>query len=242
MIKLDYLIAGTGRSGTVYMARLLTSLGINCGHEAIFNHEGLSNAIKIILEKKPLVTSHCSRHDILNKEQPINKWLDDSKIRAESSYLAVPYLESALFKKTKIIHSVRHPLKVISSHIKDIDFFNFENEKFKVWINFILKFLPEIKDIDNNIERACYYYINWNKMIEKHAHFRHKVEDECSDELLNFLNVERTENIFTNTKINSWNKREEDLSIDQIPNGSIKKELIELARKYEYKLDIIRYV
>ena len=33
---IEYLIIGTGRSGTGFMAHLLTNFGIRCGHESIF--------------------------------------------------------------------------------------------------------------------------------------------------------------------------------------------------------------
>ena len=35
-----FVVTGTGRSGTVYMSRLLTSVGIACSHEAVFHPEG----------------------------------------------------------------------------------------------------------------------------------------------------------------------------------------------------------
>ena len=43
-MKLKYLVTGTGRSGTVYMARLLTSLGIPCSHEMIFDYRGFGDS------------------------------------------------------------------------------------------------------------------------------------------------------------------------------------------------------
>ena len=123
-----------------------------------------------------------------------------------------------------------------------ISFFDFTNVKFKPWTDFIIKYLPELNEIDNEIERACYYYVNWNKMIEKYAHIRHKVENQCSDDLLHFLNVDRPENVFDNTKINSWNKRNSDITFGDIPNGSIKKDLIEIAKKYEYRITPIKMI
>ena len=47
-MNLKYIIASTGRSGTVYMARLLTSVGVPCGHESIFTWQGIEKAKKIL--------------------------------------------------------------------------------------------------------------------------------------------------------------------------------------------------
>ena len=41
-------------------------------------------------------------------------------------------------------------------------------------------------------------------------------------------------NIFDNNKINAWNKRKKDLTLDDIPNGSIKNEFIKKIEQYGY--------
>jgi hypothetical protein len=66
-----YLVVGTGRCGTVYMAKLLSSVGVPCGHEATVTPqkadpgEGISH----------LGFSLCSTFDHLAKK-PIMKWVD----------------------------------------------------------------------------------------------------------------------------------------------------------------------
>ena len=236
-LKLNYLVTGTGRCGTVYMARLLTSLDINCTHEAMFNYNGIEFAKSVLHNNEQLRISHCSSYDIL-REKNISPWIDtNGEIHAESSYMAAPFLDNEILKSTKIIHVVRNPLKVISSHVKDINFFE-PHIKHNIWLNFVLNHMPEIKYIKNSIEKACYYYINWNDMIEckikSHENLRHKVEDECSQTLLDFLNVSNSSNAFKNSTINSWKKRENDLTLDEIPDGTIKKEFIEKINQYNY--------
>jgi hypothetical protein len=237
-LKLNYLVTGTGRCGTVYMARLLTSLGINCGHEAIFNYQGLDFAKEAFQFHRKIETSHCSSCDILH-EQPIDSWIDmDGKIHAESSYMAAPFLNDDILKSTKIIHVVRHPLKVISSFTKDFGFFDYDREDDDPWVNFVLTHMPELKEINDKNERACYYYTKWNEMIEcnisSHDNMRHKVEDGHSRPLLEFIGVKDDSNAFVNLTINSWKKRTEDLTLDEIPDGSIKKEFIAIGERYEY--------
>lgn len=38
---LKYVVTGAGRSGTGYMSKLLTSVGIPCGHEQVFGLDGM---------------------------------------------------------------------------------------------------------------------------------------------------------------------------------------------------------
>jgi hypothetical protein len=232
MIQLKYLIVGTGRCGTVYTAKLLTSLGINCSHEAIFNYRGLDFAKKVLNQEEPLVTSHCSMHEILNNCEPLDPWLDESKVEAESSYMATPFLDNPILENTKIIHLVRNPLKVISSFVEDIHFFRGDGTNLNVYRNFIGEFLPEIWSIENEIERACYYYIHWNKMIENSK----KEKIFCKLENLNplFEIFGKPTSQLKNSTKNSWKNRQFDLSLSSIPEGSIKKEFIEIMNKYKY--------
>lgn len=229
-MKLKYLVCGTGRCGTVYMARIFTSLGIPCGHESIFNHEGLKNALCIINNKKLPKLSKCSQHDIL-ADKPIKKWINEKAIIAESSYMAAPFLDNKEIKDVPLIHIVRHPLKVITSWIQTKTLENNVNP----WGKFIYKHLPLLKKIKDPIDKACYYYIEWNKIIEskygnrKHLFFR--VEDDTK-KIVNFLNVSSDEDIFKNREINSWRKTNY-LSTEEI--GNYKKDILNIIYKYGYK-------
>jgi len=237
MLNLDYLVTGTGRCGSVYMARLLTSLGIPCSHEAIFNFKGLDWAKKVINGDEILENSFCSKYDLL-QNKPIENWLNTNNVKAESSYMAAPYINDPMLANTKVIHVVRNPMKVISSHTKDIDFF--ESGATEAWLNFVLSHMPEIRTIQNKIEKACYFYVYWNKMIKTKAanadYLLHQVEKGCDQNLLDFLGVQNQSSIFTDTTINSWKKRSEDLTIQDIPNGAIKDEFLELMNQYNYKI------
>jgi hypothetical protein len=85
-MSIQFVVVGTGRCGTGFVSKCLSSVGIPCGHEEVFQP-----------------------HD--NIEQR----LSSSKLRAESSWLAAPHLTNRLLRDTKIIHVVREPLKTISS-------------------------------------------------------------------------------------------------------------------------------
>src|SRR5689334_5762287 len=88
------LITGCARSGTGYLAALLTELGLECGHERVF-------APRTVRGSTPT-------------------WPDG--VRAESSWLAAPYL-AHLPKGTAVVHLVRHPLAVMRSNLR-IGFFS----------------------------------------------------------------------------------------------------------------------
>ncbi|MFA5822179.1 MAG: tetratricopeptide repeat protein [Thermodesulfovibrionales bacterium] len=86
--SINILVTGTGRCGTGYMAKLLTSAGFPCGHEEIFSF--LVNTEKLL------------------HNQPI----------CESSWLAVPFLSSPQLCETTLIHAVRNPLRTVQSLIE----------------------------------------------------------------------------------------------------------------------------
>jgi len=228
--KIKFLVTGIGRSGTVFMARLLTSAGIMCGHESIFSHEGLEEAIKKLQNQSRIYTSHVS----LNCNE---KWYVSYDQIAESSYLSAPFLKETILSDAKIIHITRDPLKVISSHCFDVNFFR--EDLHAPYHNFVYKHLPELKRIENHIEKCTAYYIWWNQLIEKNLkdrdHLKIKVEDATCPELFSFLNVPFPKTPFDDFKINCWNVREKDLTLEEIPEGDIKKELIETINKYGYK-------
>jgi hypothetical protein len=92
------LVTGCARSGTGYLAALLSELGLECGHERVF-------APRTVRGSTPT-------------------WPAD--VRAESSWLAAPFL-SKLPQGTAVVHLVRHPLAVMRSNMR-IGFFSAPSE------------------------------------------------------------------------------------------------------------------
>src|SRR5262245_52976939 len=85
---LDFVITGTPRSGTTYMASLLRELGFDCTHERCFDPWRI-----VFAEDRP-----------------------DTSPWGDSSWLAVPYLGD-LPTVTRVIHVVRDPVDSINSII-----------------------------------------------------------------------------------------------------------------------------
>lgn len=225
-MELKYLVTGLPRSGTVYMARLLTSMGLMCGHESIFTPDGLNYAIETLKGKKTANTSYVS----LDQEL----WFNPQLQIAESSYLAAPFLDHECLNNCSIIHIIRNPLKVISSIYFDANFFN---EEIQIpYRMLVCSFLPELKQINNEIEKVVAFYVWWNNLIEQKSLGKHyirlNIETTPDCELFNFINIQPTIDFFDNKKINSWKKRTHNLNLFDIPDGNIKKEFI---KKYEYK-------
>jgi len=81
-----WLITGTGRCGTGYVANVLQSVGFNCGHEAVFTLGGVGYAQKTMHE-----------------------------FDGDASWLAVPYLDDPLLADVGVVHLVRHPKAVVDS-------------------------------------------------------------------------------------------------------------------------------
>lgn len=244
MKKLDYLVVGTGRCGTVYLARLLTSLGVPCGHECCFDWRGFDYAKAKLDGLIPIETSECSQVKFEDGIHiPVAKWLDESAIVAESSYMAAPFIQSEIFKDTKIIHVVRNPVRVINSFVKYLEYF--VNRHPALWYPakkyeaFIYYHCSDLYWDLSQEERAALYLIRWNKMIEKLSegkdYILHRVEDDPQP-IINFIGKERPESFFNDRKANSFEKVKEQFTLNHLPPSRIKDELIELGKRYGYSM------
>ena len=218
------------------MARFLTNLGISCGHEAIFDWFGIEMAQKRLLGQRTIQTSICSMYNHISEEIAEN-WFDPTTVMADSSYMAAPYLDNPLLKDVKIIHLVRNPLKVLSSWVEDIHFFDDEPRNgLEHYRQFIYSHLPQIKYKPTEIERACRYIIEWTKLIEnsKRDKIVVKIENWPYKKMLDYLNVPYPENFPKNKKINSWKLRTKDIKLKDIPQSETKNEFEHLIEKYNY--------
>lgn len=235
MIKLKYLVTGTGRSGTVFMARLLTSVGIACGHECIFDWRGIRGAKMRLGQEIPIELSFVSKHRVDNgKFIPLADWINIDQLQAESSYLAAPFLDDEIFSETKIIHVVRNPIKVVNSFCNYMHYFE-DGEGKNGYEQLIYRVLPSLKNDMPQYDRACLFYVEWNKMIEEHhpgLFFR--VEDDVT-KVFDFLKIKPT-TYFTDSTINSWKKPSvEQFNLNKIESSEIKSQFCDIMKKYGYR-------
>jgi hypothetical protein len=187
--KLQYVATGTGHCGTGYVAMLLRSAGVYCGHEGIFSRG-------------------------FNPRGLMKYW-------ADSSWGAAPFLDNEACKGAKIIHIVRHPLKVLRS-------WKFAGHG---------AFLEEYVDLPDNLGEWDYlaaWYVAWNKLIESKAPdaLRYQVEDRTKLlELLDLPQVHPWDNDKYNHK--HWNKSPE-LQWSDLPGSEQVRELKRMAIEYGY--------
>lgn len=235
MVNLKYLVTGTGKCGTVFMARFLTSLGIPCGHESIFDWKGYKWAEKRLASKERIELSNTSKssYDGINCKD-IEKWIDINELEAESSYMAAPFLGRDILKDVTIIHIVRNPIKVVNSFCNYIDYFK-SKESTNPYEKFIYRLLPELQEEMPQYDRACLFYVRWNQMIEKHNVFFHKIENN-PDTLFDFLGT--SGNYFNDTSINTQRKqcKYKFSSANQIETKEIRDEFVEMGSCYGYNM------
>lgn len=246
MIDLKYVVVGTGRCGTVYMARLLTSLGVPCGHECCFDWRGIDYAKAKLSGAVPVHTSETSQYKFEDGvHTPIPKWLDEDAIVAESSYLASPYLRQDALKNTKVIHVVRNPVKVVNSFIRYLEYF--QNRHPALWMpakryeTFIYSHCTDLYFDMTQEERAALYVLKWNTMIEEMTkdkdYLFHRAEDDPQP-VIDFLGAERPDEMFDDKKVNTYEKRKKQFTLDQLPSGKVKDEFIAMGRRYGYSMGL----
>ena len=179
MSQIRYLVASFPRSGTKYIAKVLTELGQNCGHEKHFT-SSMGGSGTVYLDNGPDV------------------WGD-------ASWMATP-LVSKLPSGTVVFHQLRDPIKVLNSNLppggdsyfrtwdenaglKSDPLYNkpipykryiWESTQDWVWPGGV----AEGTESPEEIERLIHFWVNWNLWIEFSAmrrsdlvYVRYKLED-----------------------------------------------------------------
>lgn len=232
MLNLKYIITGTGRCGTLFMANLFTSMGFPCSHEAVFTPKGLGWAKEVLAGLRPRVSSGISKGKILVRGE------DDCV--AESSYMAAPFLDET---DAQVVHVVRNPMKVIASLTGD-EFMQFTNSaptffdhdpSHIEYEEFIYGRVPEMERDMEQLDRACLFYVRWNEMIENSGRVRlfHRIEDDVSA-IKNLLGFGEKYH-YDNRTCNSFPKKRQ-WSVSDLKDKRIRIELKDMADRYGYEL------
>lgn len=236
--KLRYLVTGTGRCGTVYLAKLLTSIGIPCGHESVFTYYGLEWALKVLNGGQTEV-SLISKLASVEEENKGIGWLHGDTLMAESSYLAAPFLDDNCLKDTTIIHVVRRPMQVINSFVEGLGYFNetCKEDKYKrPYHEFIYRYLPELIGLDP-VSQAALYYVRWNEMIKaKSKNYFFCCLEQLPNKLFSFLDIKPNtfyNNHLSNHKIGIKDKY---FSLSQIPDEHVRSLVAKAERRYYKEL------
>lgn len=219
-----YVITGTGRSGTRWMADLMTNFAMATSHEYVFD---------------------ANVHDYIDD---VN-WGGQ---RGDASWMAAPHLRLAKLDRVKVIQVFRHPLATMSSMIGSGFYADVPEDEFEdVWWPYRLyqeqylfngDLAPEWDKL-TPLERAMHMYVRWNEMILPYSDIKMRLEDlqkaEAVQEMLKLLGYGRAldecEAVLAATpKTNYLPETPPQLTWNDIPDSEIGVQLRKMASDIGY--------
>lgn len=208
-----YLITGTGRCGTGYTSKVLSSTGNKCTHEQVFTRQGWDYALEQLQ---------------LRAKYPEWGWV------GESSWLATPFLDKEELQGMTIVHLVRHPKNMIDSNLR---LQLYTHPQYGPYFNWMRQYIPEIDEYKTPEEKGAYWYIKLNQMTEPYATVFHRVEDDVKL-LLDKLEIDyKGKQLYDNKKYNSRKGNgPSDINLNKLPK-SLKDELYDMTIRYGYDWD-----
>jgi len=208
---MKYLITGTGRCGTGYIALVLCSVGVKCTHEEVFNAKGIEFAKEQIATRR-------------NNPQ----WGWDS----ESSWYAAFHLNDPILGGVTIIHLVRHPKDVIDSQLSMRNWTHPAYNGAKT----LLPYLPSLAACRTPLEMSAHWYLEVNRLIEPHTHVFHRVEDDVTL-LLEKLGIDyKGKDLFDNKKYNTRRTYPSDVNLREDLVDPMRTEILAMAGRYGYSI------
>lgn len=141
-----FVVTGTGRCGTRYLAYVLSASGVTCGHEEVFTPDGPG------------------------------MWAGR---RGDSSWLAAPHLEGF---DGYVLHLVRNPLHVVRSLVGMGFFDEALRDAHGPYVDYARSHIGG--PLGDPVAEACRFVVEWNRMIEPHAHHRVQVETVTGEDLV----------------------------------------------------------
>lgn len=235
-MHLKYLVTGTGRCGTVYAARLLTSLGVPCGHEAIFKADGLDRAKLRLCGNLSPELSFCSK----NKRNSDGTWLPTEtwlygQLVGDSSYMAAAYLDMPELATVKVAHLVRHPDRVVRSFVGSLRYFS-SHTPTNEYERYIYAVLPELTSVMTVWDRAALYWVLWTEMIDRLRPDCQLVKiEQTPTAFIEWLGTDKTESIYDDVFVNSFHQAIPAFHPDQIESNEIRSRYISRCDHYQYR-------
>lgn len=147
--NLRFLVAGTGRNGSRWIAEVLTGLGLLCGHE------------KFPMNGRP------AQH------------LDDDGFVGDASFQCVPHLRKVreLSPGIVIFHQVREPLGYVTSIMGSGGFEHSMTTASPHGKYQMDNVVPKIHPGPDRVTTAMKMWVHWNDMATPYANMRYRVED-----------------------------------------------------------------
>ncbi|MCA0899603.1 hypothetical protein [Microbulbifer agarilyticus] len=224
-----FVITGCGRSGTTYIAKLLTELGCHCDHEVFFTG------------RKPGVFTR------LAAQLGVRELAWQPPVIGEAAWEAVPWLPH-MPDDIQVLHQLRHPLEFIRSRQK----------KGWVHGYFRSRHLPHFPRMNKErfaalplAEQADWlarFWIDWNALAETRAegkpYLRYRIEDfdlAKLEEILQLIDFPhdpaQVEQVFSAlpTNVNTRGQKREDITLDLLSDAT-RADLSAAAQRYGYSL------
>lgn len=137
---IDFVITGTGRSGTMWAAKALTAAGLPCTHEYVCSSWTDTYGDNLAWQSTP------------------------RGLLGESSWQAAPFVEEMRAAGVKVIHLVRHPLEVASSMVTNDMLLPVDDTPLP-WHRFIEAHIGDHIFRLHPHDRALRFWTEWNKQI-----------------------------------------------------------------------------
>lgn len=204
-MMLQYLIVGTGRSGTGFMASLFNNNKLRCGHETILNEKNYG-------PKQYL------------------KSIEETNLVAESSWMAVPFLHRIMkqYPNIKLIQITRDPIKIIKS-FKEIGFYT----RSSPWLEIVKKNVKVDNDIDSTIRYILKWYEliekHENRLILNIDDLDYDALSGYAYKRINLLSTIVNDKIQHKNRIYSYSEIQE-----MVSKSELYPELSDLAHKYNF--------
>jgi hypothetical protein len=219
-------VTGTGRCGTGYLSKVLTSVGVRCTHEGIFRPHKNPNENGIV--PAGLATEDDIKYRLnMRQQHPWWNW------NADSSWLAAPFLGWESMQELVVVHLVRNPQDTLNSMARLGGIGN--EAPGGLYYQFAVKHLPQVLHFPTVEEQVAYLYVKWNEMIEPHATLRWRVEDDVTT-LLDVLAIDwRDKDLFCDVTYNTRvGYREGDVDMTALPED-LQLRLRKVSERYGYE-------
>ncbi|MHA2046513.1 MAG: FkbM family methyltransferase [Candidatus Thorarchaeota archaeon] len=149
---------------------------------------------------------------------------------AESSWLATPFLQKPKLYPLTVVHLTRHPKKVIDSHLRLMLYKKCAGPYYQ-WMN---QHIPGINEWDRPEDKAAFWYLSLNRLCERRADIKHRIEDDDTV-LLDNLGIDyRDKNLFSQKNYNArYGYGPSNIQFDDI-SQPLRDQLIAMSIKYGY--------
>jgi hypothetical protein len=152
--------------------------------------------------------------------------------------MAAPFLGHDFLRQARVLHAVRHPMRVISSFVVGLGYF-LDSVPGDPWQELIYAHLPELARPLHPLERAALYYARWNRMVEERARtspFFCRVEDGPEPVLAHLGAACADAHLLSTHNVNTRMVGKPEVSYRELPRGRARRELEEAADRYGYDL------